>query len=143
MFDLASGFHQVETHPDDRSKTAFSTSRGHFEYLRMPMGIKNAPATFQHLIDDVLKGMHGTGVFVYLDDIVIDSEALEEYDAKTRRFFNRLREAHLKLQPEKGEFLRSKVSYLGHIIGRDGVKPNTSKMSAIRKSPRPRTVRAN
>ena len=106
------------------------------------MGIKNAPATFQRLMDIVLKGMHGTEVFVYLDDIVIHSETLEENVTKARRLFNRLREAHLKLQPDKCEFLRTDVAYLGHIIGRDGVKPNPAKIAAIRKFPKSRTVRA-
>ena len=77
VFDLASGFHQVETHPDERSKTAFSTPRGHFEYLWMPMGIKNSPAIFQRLMEVVLKGMHGTEVYFDLDDIVIYLETLE------------------------------------------------------------------
>ena len=108
----------------------------------MPMGIKNAPATFQRLMDIVLKGMHGTKVFVCLDDIVIHSETLKEHDTKARRLFYGLREAHLKLQPDKCEFLRTEVAYLGHIIGRDGVKPNPAKMIAIVKLPQPRTVRA-
>ena len=76
VFDLASRFHQVENHPEDPAKTAFSYPRGHFGYLRMPMGIKNAAATFQRFTDTVLKGMHGTEVFVYLDDIVVYSETL-------------------------------------------------------------------
>ena len=76
VFDLASGFNQVETHPEERANTAFSSPRGHFEYLRMPMGIKNTPDTFQRLMDIVLKGMHGTEVFVYLDDIVVYAESL-------------------------------------------------------------------
>ena len=141
VFDLASGFHQVETHPEDREKTAFSSPRGHFEYLRMPMGIKNAPATFQRLMDTVLKGMHGTEVFVYLDDIVVYSETLEEHDKKARRLFTRLRDANLKLQPDKCDFLRTEVAYLGHVIGRDGVKPNPEKIIAIKKFPKPTTVR--
>ena len=142
VFDLTSGFHQVETHPEDRAKTVFSSTRGHFEYLRMPMGIKNAPATFQRLMDTVLKGMHGTEVFVYLDDIVVYAESLDEHDKKARRLFDRLRDANLKLQPDKCDFLRTEVAYLGHIIGRDGVKPNPAKINAIRKFPRPTTVRA-
>ena len=84
VFHLASGFHQIETHPDDRAKTAFSTPRGHLEYLRMPMGIKNAPATFQRLMDNVLTGMHDTEAFIYLDDIVVHSEDLEDHDIKVR-----------------------------------------------------------
>ena len=128
VFYLASGFRQVETHPDDRLKTAFSTPRGYFEYLQMPMGIKNAPATFRCLMDVILKGIHGTEVFVYLDDIVIHTKA--------RTLFNRLREAHLKLQPDKSAFLRSEVAYLGHIIGRDGVKPKCPGYSTIPRPPR-------
>ena len=73
----------------------------------MPIGIKNAPATFQRLMDVVSKGIHGTEVCVYLDDIVIHSETLEEHAEKARRLFNRLRETHLKLQPDKCEFLRT------------------------------------
>ena len=88
-------------HPEDRAKTAFSSPRGHFEYLRMPMGIKNAPATFQRLMDIVLKGMNSTEIFVYLDDIVVYAECLEEHDKKARRLFDRLRNAKLKLQPDK------------------------------------------
>ena len=84
-------------------------------------------------MDVVLKGMHWTEVFFYLDDIVIYSETLKENDKKARRLFNRLREAHLKLQPDKWEFSRTEVAYLGHIIGRHGVKPNPAKIAAIRK----------
>ena len=86
MIDLASGFHQIETYPEDGAKTAFSSPRGHFEYLRMPMGIKKAPATFQRLMDTVLKGMYGTEVFVYLDDIVVYAKSLEEHHKKAEDF---------------------------------------------------------
>ena len=89
-----------------------------------------------------LKGMHGTEVFVYMDDIFIHSETLEEHNTKASRLFNRPREAHLKLQPDKFEFLQTEVAYSGHIIGRDGIKSNPSKIAAIRKFPQPRTVRA-
>ncbi|KAJ3641818.1 hypothetical protein Zmor_028291 [Zophobas morio] len=55
--DLASGFHQVEMHPDDIEKTAFSTENGHYEFLRMPFGLKNAPAIFQRVMDNILRGI--------------------------------------------------------------------------------------
>ena len=112
------------------------------EYLRMPMGIKNAPATFQRLMDNVLTGMHGTEAFIYLDDIIVHSETLEDHDIKVRRLFDRLRWANLKLQPDKCEFLRTEVAYLGHIIGRDGVRPNPTKIEAIKNFPVPKTVKA-
>ena len=106
------------------------------------MGIKNTPATFQRLMDVVLKGMHGTEAFVYLNDIVIHSGTLEEQDKKARRLFNRLKEASLKLQPDKCEFLRTEMAYLGYIIGQNRVKPNPAKKTVIKKFPQPRTVRA-
>ncbi|XP_043461938.1 uncharacterized protein LOC122498320 [Leptopilina heterotoma] len=119
VFDLASGFHQVETHPDDRHKTAFSSRNGHFEYERMPMGIKNAPPTFQRLLNNVLGGMLDSEAFVYLDDIIIYSDTLEEHDKRARRLYNRLRDANLKLQPDKCEFMKKEVAYLGHIVGEE------------------------
>lgn len=141
VLDLASGFQQIETHPEDRVRTAFSTPQGNFEYLRMPIGIKNAPAIFQRLTDAVLKGMHGTEVFVYLDDMVVHSKDLEEHDLKIRRLLYRLRAASQKLQPDKCEFLQKEVAYLGHIIGQLGLNPNPAKVEAIKNCPRPKPER--
>lgn len=64
--------------------------------------------------------MLDTEAFVYLDDIIVYSHTLEEHDKRARRLFNRLRDAHLKLQPDKCEFLKPEVAYLGHIISEDG-----------------------
>lgn len=69
--DLANGFHQIEVGQLDREKTAFSTPLGHFEYRRMPFGLKGAPATFQRLMNNVLVGLQGSKIFVYMDDIVV------------------------------------------------------------------------
>ena len=86
--------------------------------------------------------MHGTEVFVYLDDVVVYTERLEEHDKNARRLFDRLRNANLKLQPDTCDFLRTEIAYLGRIIGRKRVKSNPAKINAIRKFPRPTTVRA-
>ena len=71
VFDLASGFYQIPMHPADREKTAFTTPERHYEFLRMPMGLKGAPATFQRLMDRVLLGLQGTELFFDLDDIIV------------------------------------------------------------------------
>ena len=141
IFDLASGFHQINMHPDDIPKTAFTTPYGHYEYVRMPMGLCNGPPTFQRLMDIVLTGMQGHEVFVYLDDIVVYARTLTEHDEKCRRLFDRLRKAKLSLQPDKCEFLKKEVIYLGHIISKDGVKPNPEKVEAVRNFPRPRNIK--
>ena len=141
VFDLASGFHQIKMHPDDCPKTAFTTPYGHYEYVRMPMGLRNAPPTFERLMDMVLMGLQGREVFVYLDDIVVYAKTLTEHNEKCRNVFDRLRRANLSLQPEKCEFLKKEVVHLGHIIGKDGVKPNPEKLKAVRDFPRPRNIK--
>lgn len=141
IFDLASGFHQIPMSNEDSQKTAFSTPHGHYEYKRMPFGLKNAPATFQRLMDRVLSGLQGIELFVYLDDIVIYASSLSEHASKFNKLAERLRRAHLKLQPDKCEFLRKEVTYLGHVISETGVKPDKKKLEAVKEFPRPRTVK--
>jgi len=108
-------------HEDDAQKTVFSTPFGHYEFKRMPFGLKNAPATFQRLMDRILSGLQGTTLFVYLDDIVIYARSLQEHERKFNQLAERLRNANLRLQPDKCEFLRREVTYLGHVIREDGV----------------------
>lgn len=139
-FDLASGFHQIEMDPKDRQKTAFSTPNGHYEYARMPFGLKNAPATFQRLMDRVLLGLQDSELFVYLDDIVLFASSLKEHGIKVRRLFDRLHNAKLSLQPDKCEFLNTEVIYLGHIISDEGVRPDPKKTEAVDKFPVPKTA---
>lgn len=141
VFDLASGFHQIPMDDAHAQKTTFSTPHGHYEFNRMPFGLKNALATFQRLMDQVLTGLQGTELFVYLDDIVLYASSLREHKIKFDKLAERLRSANLKLQPDKCEFLRKEVGYLEHIIGRDGVKPDPSKISAVKEFLRPRNAK--
>ncbi|KMQ89530.1 enzymatic polyprotein endonuclease reverse [Lasius niger] len=137
-FDLASGFHQIPMDPQDSLKTAFSTPNGHYEYKKMPFGLKNAPATFQRLMDNVLTGLQGNVCFVYLDDIVIYAQTLEEHKQKLSQIFDRIKEAGLSLQPEKCQFFKRELMYLGHIISDKGVKPNPEKIKAVEQYPIPK-----
>lgn len=139
--DLASGYHQVLVDPQDRQKTAFSTSFGHFEFKRMPFGLKGAPATFQRLMNQVLLGLQGIQCFVYLDDIVTFSKTLDEHITKLRTVFERLQEANLKLQPQKCFFLQKEIVYLGHLCGVNGCQPDPSKVEAIDKITPPQNLR--
>ena len=141
VFDLAMGFHQIPMNPRDRQKTAFTTNNGHYEYLRMPFGLKGAPATFQRLMDRVLIGLQGVELFVYIDDIVVYASSLDEHDAKIDRLFTRLSNAGLRLEPEKCTFLSTEVAYLRHIISEDGVRPNPKKIEAVKQFPVPRSAR--
>lgn len=137
--DLAQGFHQIELDESSIQKTAFSTDTGHFEYLRMPFGLCNAPATFQRMVNNCLRGLNNEICLVYLDDILIFSTSLQEHIVRLRKIFDRLRQANLKIQPDKTEFLRKELAYLGHVVTPDGVKPNPEKIRAIEMFPIPRT----
>lgn len=139
--DLASGFHQIEMSPEDIQKTAFNVENGHFEYTRMPFGLKNAPATFQRVMDNVLKGLQNDICLVYMDDIIIYSTSLAEHILNLTKVFQRLRESNLKIQLDKSEFLQKQVAFLGHIVTPEGIKPNPEKIKAILKYPIPRTTK--
>ncbi|CAK1593440.1 unnamed protein product [Parnassius mnemosyne] len=138
--DLASGYHQIEIEEQDRQKTAFSTQNGHYEFLRMPFGLKTAPATFQRTMDSVLRGLQGIHCMVYLDDIIVFSTSLEEHIQKLRTIFDRIRATNLKVQLDKSEFLRKEVLYLGHTITKEGLRPNTDKINAVLNFPIPKTT---
>lgn len=136
--DLPSGCHQIKMSSKDAEKTAFSTPTGHYQFNRMPFGLKNAPATFQRLMNTVLSGIQNSQCFVYLDDIVVFADNLENHNKKLKQVFKKLSEHNLKIQPDKCEFLRREVMYLGHLITENGVKPDPKKVSAVRNYPIPK-----
>lgn len=128
-------------HPESIEKTAFTVPQGHYEYLRMPFGLKNAPSTFQRLMNEVLAPHINKRCFVYMDDIIIFSKSLHEHLIDLRLIFDCLTTANLKIQLDKSEFLTKKVQFLGHIVTPEGITPNPSKIEAIKKYPIPKTVK--
>ena len=86
------------------------------------MGLSNSPATFQRCVDLVYDGMQQKGIFLFLGDAVIYGKTIAEQNEKFERFLQRLRKANLKLQPDKCEFLKTEVVYLGHVLSKEGVK---------------------
>ncbi|KAI5756548.1 hypothetical protein M8J77_025839 [Diaphorina citri] len=139
--DLASGFYQIEVDEASIPKTAFSTEHGHFEFLRLPMGMRNSPATFQRVMEQILRGLINNVCVVYLDDILVFGTSLQEHVQNLRLVFERLKNANLKLQMDKCEFLKKDVDFLGHVITPQGVKPNPKKIEIIRNYPIPKTPR--
>jgi hypothetical protein len=139
--ELAMGYHQIDMNPKDIDKTAFSTKEGHWAYRRMPFGLKTAPATFQRVMNTALSGLTGTRCFIFLDDIIIYANSLEDHNKKLGDVFRRLRHNNLKLQPEKCEFLRKEVTFLGHKVSEKGVEPDNRKVEAVENFPQPNTVK--
>lgn len=141
ILDLASGYHQLKINEADAHKTAFATDFGLFQFVRMPFGLKNSPACFQRCIDKALVGLQGVTLFVFIDDIVIYSQTLEEHEIKFRELMERLVKYNLKVQLEKCEFLKSEVIYLGHSISKDGLRVDGKKIEAVKRFPRPKNVK--
>ena len=125
--DLCSGYWQIELDPESRPKSTFVTHRGLHEFVRLPFGLCNGPSTFQRLMEVVLSGLVWDSCFVYIDDVLVCSRTFEEHLQHLRQVFTRLREANLKLKPKKCLFLRDEVSYLGHVVTREGIHPDPSK----------------
>ena len=100
-FDLRSAYHHVKVASQGRNKTTFICPRGMFRYKTMPFGLCNAGAAFQRLMDVVMSGLHLEVCFVYLDDIIVFSETVEEHLERLIRVLGRLKAAGLKLKPEK------------------------------------------
>jgi hypothetical protein len=139
--DLKSGYYQIEMEEEDKQKTAFWCPLGFYEFNRMPQGICNAPATFQRLMEKCIGDMAFTDVIVYLDDLLIFSQTLEEHEQKLERVLSRLEEYGLKLNPEKCHFVQPSVKCLGHVISARGVETDPDKIEAIKSWPRPQNVR--
>ena len=138
--DLASGYWQVEMDPRDKEKTAFITQFGTFQFNVMPFGLCNAPATFQRLMDEVLHDDLGTFVVVYLDDLNIYSQTFNEHLQHLRQIFDRLKDAGLKLNPEKCMFASTELAFLGHIISKEGIRTDPAKIDKVRDFPQPKNL---
>ena len=136
--DLAKGYWQVPLCPEDKEKTAFISPNGLYQFVTMPFGLSGAPATFQRMMDSILRG---TGSFagVYLDDIVIYSEDWESHLNHLKEVLHRLSEANLTIKMKKCVFAAQDCVYLGYKIGCGGVKLEENKIRAVNEMPRPKT----
>jgi hypothetical protein len=139
--DLTAGYYQIPIHPESQPKTAFNVHSGHYEYTRMPFGLRNAPSSFQRLMDGVLRGLKPSKCLVYLDDVVVFGATMEEHTERLRDVFIRLKQAKLSLKLEKCNFALEEVKYLGHIIGREGIKPDPDNLRGVESFPIPNNVK--
>lgn len=138
--DLAHGYHQVQMHESDVEKTAFrSGTGGLYEYLRMPFGLCNAPATFMRLMDHVFGDENFQFLLIYLDDILIFGTTFQETLDRLEMVLQRLQKFNLKVKPSKCQLFMKKVKYLGHEVSSDGIHPNPDKVSAVQEWPIPKT----
>ena len=139
--DLMSGYFQIPVHPDARHKTAFVTASGQYQFKVMPFGLRNAPHAFQMVMSQALRKLNWKSVIVYIDDTLVFSETFDQHLVHLAEVFQCLRENRLKLKPSKCHFAAQEVEYLGHLISRDGLKPNPSKIEVVKNYPTPKKVK--
>ncbi len=139
--DLKSGYWQLEMEADSINKTAFVTSTGLYEFLCLPFGLKNAAASFQRLMEQVLRKVKGKCCMVYIDDIVVYSKNISEHLQHLQQVVTCLHRAGLTLNLKKCNFIQKSLSFLGHIVTQEGVKTDPAKVSAVESFPIPQSIK--
>lgn len=135
--DLQQGYNQIRINPDDVPKTAFSTRYGHYEFVVMPFGLCNAPATFQRLMHDMFQPYLDEFVVVYLDDILVFSKDKTKHLEHLRIVFELLRENQYFAKMVKCAFMVFQTDFLGHVVSGQGIKIHPEKSEAIAEWPVP------
>ena len=135
--DLKSGYWQIELDSADKEKTAFSFGQGLWQFTVMPFGLCNAPATFERLMEAVLKGLSWDICLVYLDDIIVHTRSFDQHLMNLKCILDRLRQANLKLNPAKCTLFQTAVTYLGYVVSERGVSADPVKVQAVMNWPRP------
>ena len=129
--DLRSGYHQLRIKDADVHKTAFRTRYGHYEFLVMPFGLTNAPAAFMDLMNRVFRPYVDQFVVVFIDDILVYSKDREIHDTHLRVVLETLRKEHLYAKLSKCEFWMNEVSFLGHIVSKEGIRVDPNKIEVV------------
>ena len=137
VLDMKDGFHQIPVREIDREKTAVATPWGLFNYSFMPFGLKNASATFQRLMDNVLRGL--SNVVSYIDDIIIFSENETEHCEHLNKVFDALFSFGLQINQQKSKLFESRVVFLGYEFSADGYRPPADSLPNIMNYATPKT----
>lgn len=139
--DLRAGFNQIRLAPDDEHKTAFQTHWGQFEFTVMAFGLTGAPNTFQGAMNTTLHSLLRKCALVFFDDILIYSRTLEDHIQHLRQVFSLLSKDQWKVKFSKCRFAQRSISYLGHVVSKDGISPDPSKIEAVQQWPTPQNIK--
>jgi hypothetical protein len=141
LLDGFSGYNQVLVHPEDQEKITFTTPWGTFMYVKMPFGLRNVGATFQREMDIAFVDELGRFIVIYLDDVSVYSKSDEEHLQHLRRVFEKCRKFGISLNPKKILFGLEEGKLLGHIISKDIIKIDPSRIEAIQRVEHPRNIK--
>lgn len=136
--DMSQAYQQLELDTDSKQYVVVNTHRGLYKYHRLPYGISSAPGIFQRTMENLLKGVPNT--VVYIDDILVTGRTEEEHLRNLTAVLQRLQKAGLKLKNKKCTFFAKSVEYLGHKIDADGLHPMPEKVQAVKDAPCPMNV---
>ena len=134
--DAKSGFLQIKLDEASSLLTTFNTPLGRCRWLRLPFGIKCEPEIFQRIMDQMLEGIEGATAI--MDDILIAGSNTEHHDAVLRQVIERATSYNLKLNHQKCLIRQPAVPYIGHLLTSEGLKPDPSKVAAVRAMPTPK-----
>ncbi|GJX51502.1 putative reverse transcriptase domain-containing protein [Tanacetum coccineum] len=130
--DLRLGYYQLRVREEDIPKTAFRIRYGHFDFTVMPFGLTNAPTVFMDLMNRICKPYLDKFVIVFIDDILIYSKSEEDHEAYLKTILDLLKEEKLYAKFSKCKFWLKEVQFLGHVVNRDGIHVDPSKVESIK-----------
>ena len=138
--DLQSGYHQLRIKDADVHKTAFRTRYGHYEFFVMPFGLENAPAAFMDLMNRVFRPYVDQFVVVIIDDILVYSKDRESHDTHLQLVLETLRKEQLYAKQSKCEYWKNEISFLRHIVSKEGIRVDPKKIEVVVEWKPPRNV---
>lgn len=137
VIDLFSGFHQIPLKKESRDITSFSTPQGSFRWKVLPFGLNISPNSFTRMMNIAFTGLTTEQCFIYMDDIIVIGKSEADHLRNLTKVFETCKKYNLKLNPEKCQFFRAEVTYLGHRCTNQGVLPDSKKLSAVANYPVP------
>lgn len=138
--DLKKGYHQIRIRLQDIKKTAFNTKLGHYEFLVMPMGLCNAPATFQTLMNSIFEDCIDDFMVVYIDDLLVFSRNKEDHYNHIEIVLKRLAKHELYLGRAKCSFFMAEVEFLGMVVNREGIRVGKDRVEIVKSWPKPKSL---
>lgn len=138
VMDLQAGYHQIPLEQQSRHVTAFSTDNGFYQWKVLPFGINIAPSSFTRMMTIAFSGLNPDQAFIYMDDLIVISFSENQHILNLKKVFETCRKHNLKLNPNKCDFFRTEVHFLGHKCTSNGILPDPAKLNVVEKYPRPK-----
>ncbi|UYV60122.1 K02A2.6-like, partial [Cordylochernes scorpioides] len=136
--DAKKGFWQIELDEKSRPLTTFITPRGCYRFCKIPFGLCSAPEAFQKAMNSILS--HLEGVLCYIDDVIVYAQSIEQLDQRLKKVFERFQQVGLKLNKSKCKFALNELEILGHIVSKDGIRPDPKKIESVLSFSKPENV---